>query len=76
MTEIKKKGEKTLSKAQSTETNIKMLNTKEVAEILRCSIPTARNIMLRYDFPLIMVGKNMRVSEEAFRKWAMQRHVS
>lgn len=65
-----------MSKAQSTETNIKMLNTKEVAEILRCSIPTARNIMLRYDFPLIMVGKNMRVSEEAFRKWAMQRHVS
>lgn len=65
-----------MSNSQQSNEKMKTLNTKEVAEILRCSIPTARNIMLRYDFPLIMVGKNMRVSEEAFRKWAMQRHVS
>lgn len=65
-----------MSKSQSAKSDIKMLNTKEVAEILRCSIPTARNIMRHYDFPLIMVGKNMRVSEEAFQKWAMNRHVA
>ena len=65
-----------MSKNQSSTEKIKMLNTKEVAEILRCSVPTARSIMLRYDFPLIMVGKNMRVSEEAFLKWTMQRHIA
>ena len=45
---------------------IKFLSTKEVAEALGCSLPTARNIMMRADFPLVRVGKNFKVSEQAF----------
>lgn len=47
--------------------------TEEVARSLRCSIPTAREIMHRKDFPLIQVGKNMRVLKAAFENWAMQK---
>lgn len=41
---------------------IKFIGTKEVAEALGCSLPTARNIMLRADFPLIRVGKILKLS--------------
>lgn len=51
------------------------LTTKEVAEALKCSLPTARNIMLRADFPLIRVGKNYKVSKPAFLIWSQQRRV-
>lgn len=47
--------------------------TKEVAKCLGCSIPVAREIMYRKDFPLIKVGKNLKVYKEAFEQWAMQR---
>lgn len=46
---------------------------KDIARLLNCSIPTARNIFHRQDFPLISTGKNMRVSKQAFEKWAMER---
>lgn len=49
--------------------------TKEVAKSLGCSIPTAREIMHRPDFPLIKVGKNLRVSKEAFMRWAEERRI-
>ena len=48
---------------------IKFMNTKEVAQALSCSLPTARRIMQREDFPLIRVGKNMKVNAEAFDEW-------
>lgn len=51
------------------ESKTKLLNTKEVAQALGCSLPTARRIMQREDFPLIRVGKNMKVSPEALREW-------
>lgn len=54
---------------------IKFLNTKDVAKALGCSLPTARRIMRRHDFPLIRVGKNMKVSNAAFQKWAEARRV-
>ena len=47
--------------------------TKDVARVLECSIPTARDIMRRADFPLIMVGKNMKVAKSALENWAQQR---
>ena len=46
---------------------IKFMNTKQVAQALGCSMPTARQIMMRADFPLIRVGKNYKVSEQAFK---------
>lgn len=55
---------------------IKFLNTKEVAEALGCSLPTARNIMLKSaDFPLLRIGKNFRVNEQAFIEWSKKRRV-
>ena len=56
-------------------TQIKFLSTKEVAEALGCSLPTARNIMMRADFPLVRVGKNFTVSEQAFIEWSKNRRV-
>ena len=44
---------------------IKFMNTK----------PTARQIMMRADFPLIRVGKNYKVSEQAFVEWSKKRRV-
>lgn len=54
---------------------LKFLNTKEIAKILGCSLPTARRIMNRQDFPLVRVGKNMKVSSSAFNKWAEARRI-
>jgi excisionase family DNA binding protein len=54
---------------------IKFLNTKEVAEALGCSLPTARQIMMRYDFPLIRVGRAMKVEKNALLEWASHRHI-
>lgn len=54
---------------------IKFMNTREVANALGCSLPTARNIMMRADFPLIRVGKNLKVEVSAFQEWAKKRRV-
>ena len=55
---------------------VKFLNTKQVAEALGCSLPTARNIMLKSaDFPTIRVGKNLKVNEQAFIEWSKKRRV-
>ena len=43
--------------------------TKEIAKILHCSVPTAREIMRRKDFPLLKIGKNFRVYRYSFIKW-------
>ena len=53
----------------------RLIDTKEVAKVLGCSLPTARRIMQREDFPLIRVGKNMKVSPEALREWMKNRRV-
>lgn len=55
--------------------NIKFLTTKDVANALGCSLPTARNIMMRADFPLLRIGKNFKVSEQAFIEWSKTRRV-
>lgn len=54
---------------------IKFIGTKEVAEVLGCSLPTARSIMMRGDFPLIRVGKNLKVEINALCEWAKKRRV-
>lgn len=46
---------------------------KEVAKILNCSIPVAREIMKRSDFPMIKVGTAHKVLNTALEKWAMER---
>lgn len=55
---------------------IKFLNTKQVAEALGCSLPTARTLMLKSpDCPVIRVGKNLKISKQAFIEWASKRRV-
>ncbi len=46
---------------------------KEVAEKLQCSIPTAREIMNRKDFPSKKIANTLRVSRPAFEQWSMQK---
>ena len=53
--------------------SITFLDTKEVAKSLGCSLPTARQIMMRYDFPLVRVGRAMKVEKSAFIEWASKR---
>jgi len=48
-------------------------NTKEVAAALKCSIPTARELFHRKDFPALKIGKNFRVEKTALEKWASER---
>ncbi len=49
--------------------------TADVARCLGCSLPTARNLFHRSDFPSIKVGKNYKVSKDAFEKWASEKRV-
>lgn len=58
----------------SEENNITIFyGTEEVAKSLGCSLPTARLIMNRADFPLIKAGKNYKVLKQAFEEWASKR---
>lgn len=54
---------------------INFWGAKEVAAALGCSLPTARNTMMRADFPLVMVGRRFVVNEQAFIEWSKQRRV-
>ena len=54
---------------------IRFMNTKDVAKSLGCSLPAARAVTMRADFPLIRVGKNYKVSEKAFLEWSDKRRV-
>lgn len=40
---------------------MRFIGTKEVAELMGCSVPIARQIMRRRDFPLIMCGRNLKL---------------
>ena len=53
---------------------IVMLNSKDVARILRCSVGTARRTMLKRDFPLQRVGRTMLVEATALYSWLQKRH--
>lgn len=54
---------------------MQFIGTKEVAELLGCSIPIARQIMQRKDFPLVKTGKNLKVMKSEFIRWASQRRI-
>lgn len=56
-------------------TKIEFLTTEDVARSLGCSLPTARQLFYRPDFPALKIGKNFKVSKQAFEKWASERRV-
>lgn len=55
--------------------NMEFYGTKDVAACLGCSIPTARQLFYRKDFPALKIGKNLRVSKTAFEQWASERRI-
>lgn len=61
--------------AASASSDVEFYGTKEVAKLLGCSIPTARETMQRSDFPLIKVGRKLLVSKKALEEWASKRRV-
>lgn len=60
-------------KQSNADDSMQFIGTKEIAKLMKCSVPVARQIMHRKDFPLIMCGKNLRVMKSEFIKWASQR---
>lgn len=64
----------TMTKPIEKDEALTFYGTKEVAQFLGCSPPVAREVMRRSDFPLIMVGKNMKVSKQALKEWANCSH--
>ena len=54
---------------------MKFIGTKEVAALMGCSIPVARQIMRRKDFPLVKCGKNLKVMASKFMEWASTRRI-
>ena len=51
------------------------LTPMDVAEAMGCSIPTARQLFYREDFPAIKVGKNLKVLKSAFISWCSERRM-
>lgn len=49
--------------------------TKELSQMLHCSIPTAREVMRRADFPLLVIGGKWLVLKKALEKWAMSKRI-
>ena len=54
---------------------MQFIGTKEVAALMGCSIPVARQIMRRKDFPLVKCGKNLKVMKSRFIAWASERRI-
>ena len=55
--------------------SMQFIGSKEIAALMDCSIPVARQIMRRNDFPLIKCGKNLKVMKSEFIKWASQKRI-
>lgn len=51
------------------------LSTKDVMEILQVSRSKAQNIMKESDFPLIRLGKLMKVEREQFFNWVRKKQI-
>ena len=66
---------KEIEKSIELDDGMRFIGTKEVAELMGCSVPVARQIMRRRDFPLIMCGKILKVMKSEFIKWASERRV-
>lgn len=54
---------------------IKFYDAKKLAEIMECSVVTARSIMNSGELPVKKIGRTHKVSSVAFEKWSAERHV-
>lgn len=64
-----------LVKSIGEDEDLVFLTSMDVAEVMGCSIPTARQLFYREDFPAIKVGKNLKVLKSAFITWASERRM-
>ena len=55
--------------------DMQFIGSKEIAALMGCSVPVARQIMRRKDFPLIKCGKNLKVMASKFMEWASERRI-
>lgn len=67
--------EEKIVKNISEDEDLVFLTPMDVAEAMGCSIPTARQLFYREDFPAIKVGKNLKVLKSAFITWASERRM-
>ena len=51
------------------EQEIEFLTPMDVAKLMGCSIPTARKLFYRDDFPSLRIGKNLKVLKSSFIEW-------
>ena len=64
-----------LIKMDNNKSDLQFLNTKDIATLMGVSLPVARQIMYRKDFPLIKAGKNLKVMRKKFEEWASERRM-
>ncbi len=50
------------------------LTPMDIAKAMDCSVPTARSLFYREDFPGLKIGKNYKVLKSAFIKWCNEKH--
>lgn len=62
-------------KEKDYDSGLAFIGTKEIARYMGCSVPVARQIMHRKDFPLVKCGKNLRVMRKKFEEWASERRL-
>lgn len=54
---------------------MEFIGASEVADLMRCSVPQARQIMRRKDFPAVKIGKAIKVMKGALIEWARERRI-
>ena len=65
----------TVNETRTSEAELVFYTTKQIAKALGCSIPTARQLFYRADFPALKIGKNYKVEKNAFEKWCSERRM-
>lgn len=68
-------GETAAAESTTADKELVFYGTKEVAKMFRCSIPTAREIMRREGFPLLILGGKWMVLKSALIKWASEKRI-
>lgn len=66
---------KMLNETTTSGNELVFYTTKQIAKALGCSIPTARQLFYRADFPALKIGKNYKVEKNAFEKWCSERRM-
>ena len=64
-----------MTTTQNHNNDLQFLGSADIAALLGCSLPVARQLMRRKDFPLVKCGKNYKVMRKQFEVWASERRL-